>query len=362
MVNETAQPASPRPDDPDLFPFRVDFVRRAVLLLKLSPAQLRDAVFLDERMLGQNPQGGWIGLDDFVSMASQAMSTKNLAPVHFIFHLSHCGSTLLSRMIDEATGALGLRELLPLRDLAVAQDKLEAPDALFSQEEFDRLLGAFLMVWRRQRENTNGAIHIKLTSSAQRLAPALFRCAPDAKAVTLHVSAKNHVATLLAGPNNIFDMRMWGAERMARLTAMAGPPPSPFHALSPGELAALTWGAERAWQHKLLTDPALQARLLDTDFDALLEAPAETLKSVCAHFGMAANESYLDTLPNAAIMKKYAKAPEHEYSPGLRTQVLEQARCDHADEIAKGLTWLKAYAQTAPRDIADLFLGEAGDG
>ena len=352
----TSQPVPQGLNDPDQFPFRVDFVRRAVLLLNLSPAQLRDSVFLDERVLGKNPQGGWTSIEDFVAQSTPA---EKLAPIQFIFHLSHCGSTLLSRMIDEATGALGLREPLPLRDLAVAQDRLGASDALLSQEGFDDLLKAFLTFWRRRRKSVDGAVHIKLTSSAQRLAPALFRCAPDAKALTLNVSAKNHIATLLAGPNNICDMRMWGPERMARLTMMAGPPPSPFHALSAGELAALTWGAERATQTRLLADPVVQPRLLDVDFDTLLNAPAETLGAVCAHFGLSADKAYLDNLPNAAILKKYAKAPEHEYSPVLREQILEQARRDHAQEIAKGLDWLKVYAKSAPPDIAELFLSNA---
>jgi|GEM_PF-431773 len=363
MVTSTAQIGAAQIDVSTHFPFRADLVRRAVLLMKLPPEKVRDAVFLDERILDQHSTGEWVELDQFMALAEQAETDNGaVAPTHFLFHISHCGSTLLSRMIDEASGAFGLREPLPLRDLAQISDRLGAADAIFSSEKFDQVLRAFLTYWRRPRHFADGsalqASHIKPTSSAQRLAPALLRCAPGAKAVTLHVAAEAHIATLLAGQNNIYDMRVWGPERMARLVSLAGAPPSPFYTLSPGELAALTWGAERAWQHKLLIDTETDSRVLDVNFDQLLQAPAETLARVCHHFDLKADPAYLAGLPAAKVLQQYAKAPEHDYSPRLRTQILENARREHADEIAKGLDWLNRFVRATPFEIADRLRSE----
>lgn len=357
MTNAPPREPPLRLDDRDAFAFRVDFVRRAVLMLRMPPEKLRTAVFLDERLLDKNTQGAWADLGQFIAETERLSSAvDDFAPVHFLFHISHCGSTLLSRMIDEATGALGLREPLPLRDLALVHDRLGEPDAAFSEDAFDRMLGAFVLAWRRRWRLFDGhgasAVHIKPTSSAQRLAPALMRCAPQARAVTLYVGAEHHIATLLGGPNNIYDMRAWAGERMSRLVALAGPPPSSLHALSPGELAALTWAAERVSQKQVLADQALGPRLVDVDFDDLLAEPAATLDAVCRHFRLQANPSYLTNLPQSEILRKYAKAPEHAYSPSLRAEIIANARRDHGAEIAKGLSWLTAYARTAPSNVA----------
>ncbi|MFQ5564576.1 MAG: hypothetical protein ACE5FO_13530 [Parvularculaceae bacterium] len=349
---------------PELYPFRLDFVQRAILFVRVAPEAMRKAAFLDERLLTPQTEGSWFDLERvFAAVERQASIKRPPTPLHFLFHVSHCGSTLLSRMIDEATSAFGLREPTPLRDLAGVHDHLGRPEAVLSSEAFNRILSAFLALWRRAPKTADGrassAVTIKPTSNAQRLARPLLRLAPKARAVTLHLSAESHIATLLGGPNNIFDMRAWGPERMTRLTNIAGPPPSPFHALSPGELAALTWAAERVWQKRLLSDPALKARLLDIDFECFLAEPAETLDASCRHFGLDPDPDYLRRLPDAPVLNTYAKAQEHAYSASLRTQVLNTARREQAQEIAKGLAWLKRYAQTASPE-ASVVLAEAG--
>ena len=84
--------------------------------------------------------------------------------------------------------------------------------------------------------------------------------------------------------------------------------------------------------------------------------PQKRFKVVCAHFNLKADQAYLHGLPTAPVLQKYAKAPEHDYSPSLRADILENARREHAREITKGLEWLKAYANAAPPDIAALLL------
>ncbi len=357
MANDIERDFEKLRDKADLYPFRLDLVQQAILFVRVDPAAMRAAPFLDERLLTPQSEGRWFALQQALAQLSpQALAASALAPIHFLFHISHCGSTLLSRMVDEATDAFGLREPLPLRDLAEAHDLLGRPEARLAPEAFDQILGAFVTLWRRTPKPADGraspAVTVKATSSAQRLARPLLRLAPQARAVTLYLSAESHIATLLGGPNNIFDMRAWGPERMTRLAAIAGPPPSPFHALSPGELAALTWAAERVWQKKLHADPALASRLVDVDFEHLLAEPAQTLEAVCRHFGLEPDPAYLARLPDAPVMRAYAKAPEHAYSAELRAQVLAEARREQAGEIAKGLDWLKAYAATAPADVS----------
>lgn len=79
--------------DPEFLPFKLDLVARRVLLVRLTAQQRRDAAFLDERALPPGVDGGWLPLD-----AWQAHG--DVAPADAIFHIGHCGSTLLSRLLE----------------------------------------------------------------------------------------------------------------------------------------------------------------------------------------------------------------------------------------------------------------------
>ena len=46
------------------------------------------------------------------------------------------------------------------------------------------------------------------------------------------------------------------------------------------------------------------------------------------------------------MLTRYSKAPDHEYSPALRAQVLAQARRERGEEIARGMAWLESLART----------------
>jgi biopolymer transport protein ExbB/TolQ len=48
------------------------------------------------------------------------------------------------------------------------------------------------------------------------------------------------------------------------------------------------------------------------------------------------------------LFTRYSKGPEHAYDANLRRRVLDQARAEHAQELARGLAWLDSAATEAP--------------
>jgi hypothetical protein len=267
-------------------------------------------------------------------------------PLHFIFHAGHVGSTLISRMLDEAGGVLGLREPLPLRTLAEAFDEIGASHTLADPERLRTLLRWHLALWRRGFADTR-AVVVKATSSAARLGPALLHAQAGSRALYLNLGAEPYLATLLAGENSHLDLRGHGPERMRRLERTTGAAPTPLYAMSLGEIAAMTWAAERLTQARLQEE--FGARVLPVDFDAFLSAPGETLRRICAHFGLTAPESLFENAAESAVLQRYSKAPEHPYTPQLRGEILAQSRARNAGEISKGLAWLEALRRAAPQ-------------
>lgn len=326
--------------DPAIYPQNLNLAREAILFLRMRRQALAAASFLDDRILTPQTEGRWVRFAELAPWMERAAAAR---PLHFIFHAGHVGSTLLSRLLDEA-GVLGLREPLPLRVLAEAADESGASHALLGAEQVQTLLRWFSVFWSRGFADTQ-AVVLKATSSAQRLAPALLKGAPQARAVTMNLKPEPYLATLLAGENSYLDLRGHGPERYQRLVRLAGAPPTPLNAMSAGEIAALTWLVETLTQAGIRQ--AFGERILPLDFDAFLADSAAALRAVCAHFALAPPESYFAGAPNSPVLQRYSKAPEHAYTPAFRAQILAQSRSVNAAEIVKGMRWLEAFAASS---------------
>jgi hypothetical protein len=331
-----------------LFAQKRDGLRESLFFVRLSEADYRAASFLDDRILTVQRQSGWM---PEVPVRAALARGADARPLHFIFHTGHVGSTLLSRLLDELDGVLPLREPLTLRTLAETHDRARELDALVGEAGLATQFETNLQLWSRGFASTR-AVVLKATSSTGRIAPALLAAAPQARAVYLNAAPETYLATLLAGENSPIDLRGMGGERILRLARIAGPPDRALHALSLGELAAMTWLAERLAQQAALA--AAPGRVLALDIDAFLAAPGETVANVAAHFGLACGRAKAAAIAQSPALTRYAKAPEHAYSPALRAEILADARRHFADEIRKGLVWLDAYARAHPIAAAAL--------
>jgi hypothetical protein len=307
---------------PEAYPHKLDDARTKVALIRLTEAEYHAASFLDDRILTPATKGGSAPLEQ-VAEAVRALTDPK--PLHFIFHIGHVGSTLLSRLLGEIPGVLSLREPLPLRQLA---DKLD-----------DAILDTFIRLWKRGFSSTQ-AVVLKATSSAARIAPRLMTAVPDARAVYMHLDAEPYLATLLAGENSPQDLAAHQAERNARLASHLGETP---RVDGIGELAAMSWLTERLTMQAVVA--AHGARVMPLDFDALLTNVDHVIAAVTRHLRWNLDPRLLLDLKNSPVFARYSKAPEHEYSPALREQVLAQSRSGNAAEIARGIAWLDALAQ-----------------
>jgi hypothetical protein len=328
--------------DPGVFPQNIDFFRQAVLFLRLSRAELAQASFLDDRILTPQTQGKLVRFQDLFAVLQGAPPGR---PLHFIFHAGHVGSTLLSRLVGESGDVLALREPLPLRTLAEAHDFLDSKQSLVSPSQFEALIGAQLRLWSRGYGDTK-AVVVKATSSAARLANRLLAAEPGAKAVYLSLDLPRYLEALLSGEHTIFDLRGHGPERIRRLEKLGVQSPTPLYEMQAGELAALAWVAEKLTENDLIGNYG--ARVLSVDFDNMLADIGGILRKVYAHYDFVAPESRFADAARSAVLQRYSKNPEAQYSPALRAEVMQETRQQRGGEIKAGLNWVDKLALRAP--------------
>ena len=328
------------PRSPDAYPQKLDLVAEKILLVQFDPGAYRLASFLDDRIFGPSTKAAWIPVAHAVEAARLV---TNARPLHFIFHTGHVGSTLVSRLLDETGQVLSLREPLPLRTLADAHDGLGHPDSLLSDAQFDLMLAMFRRLWSRGYDVT-GSVVVKATSSAGRLAAPILARAENSRAIYMNLRAEPYLATLLAGQNSPIDLRGHGPGRIRRLQARIAAPLAPLHAMSIGELAAMSWLAE-SWSQREAVD-RFTDRVIALDFDHFLATIADSIGRILGHFELPVDARYLSEVSRSPVLTRYSKAPEHAYTPEVRAEVLRDSRRYNGDEIRKGMNWLERQAQS----------------
>lgn len=315
--------------DARVYPHQLDLLNDTVLLVRLGESELREHSFLDQRVLKQGMSYEWTGWGQFAAVAG-AIPAKLPA---YIFHIGHCGSTLLSRLVSAATGTPALREPLPLRSIAF--DQSDGAAALLSADDRQARLGIFERVWARGAAQTV----VKATSMCTNVMDLVDA---GAAMVFVYQLVEVHLAVVLAGENKLQDLRGFAQNRYRRLQAF-DVDMAPLAELSVGELAALSWLAEVVSASSALR----QRQVVTLEFDRFLEHPADSLAAVCEGLGMNVTLDACRTAVNGPIMRRYSKAPEHEYGPELRRDIIADSRRRNDSAIREGLAWIQRAAATS---------------
>lgn len=313
--------------DPAYLPFRLDPLLRRVLWLRLDADARARAAFLDERAMPASPQGGWTPLDALARLPAPAR------PAQAIFHIGHCGSTLLSRVLEAAPAVQALREPLPLRTLAEAWPRRGAFDAAFS---VDGAHGALVGAWSAWSRALAPATHVvvKATRRCNGLAAPLLEAFPTLRVVLLDMPLAPWLATLFKSEASLADALAPAGERLALLHAHGLAAGATVHGLPAPAACALGWLAEQLRFDDLASGPHA-SRVLRVDFEALLARPGEGVEAVADHLGLPAGTG------TAALASphwgRYSKAPEHGYRPDDRRHDLALALHRFAGEVQAGV-------------------------
>lgn len=312
------------PLDRSVYPHQYDVARDQFLLVRIASDAQDKASFLDDRVLSPNTQGAWFSWDQLAPARAKLADQRP----HYIFHMGHCGSTLISRLISAATEAIAMREPLPLR--ALAFDAVEGAGALLSETGFVERFSFFERCWARG----DRPVIVKATSICTDLAGQAD--AGGARALFLYQTPETHLAALLAGANTLNDLRGFAQMRHRRLSRRYE---APLLAMSTvGELAAQVWLSEAIAAAKLHD----QAGLAIMNFEAFLSAPALELARACTLFGLTPGGDKIEDALGGPIMQTYSKSPDHAYSPATRREIITDAEEKHAEEIRRGVAYLDA--------------------
>jgi hypothetical protein len=224
------------------------------------------------------------GLEALVALDNE----PSLDPVGMIFHLSRCGSTLVSRLLGTLPGVVVIAEPSPLNALlGLDPDRVDQAALVQVVRLVVRALG-------RCRHDDDRQLVLKCTSWNIRQRAVLAAAFPDTPWVWVQRDPVRVLASLLARPPGWLGLR--GAPRRAAQTF--GVDPTAVPAMTPAEFAAHALGA---MLEAAAIDPARRLCIDHADL------PAVIWQRVAPHFGIEADAAAIDRMIEQS--RFYSKDP-----------------------------------------------------
>ncbi len=314
---------------PDVFIHQFDIVGDRALIIRLDQEPRRQASFLDDRILGPGVEGGWAPWAEIEAAALAAPPAK----AGFIFHIGHCGSTLISRLIEVASGVRSLREPQPLRQFATVAADLADGLSPWTAAELQKRIDLYL-----RTASAGETTIIKATSYCGDLVNRM-----KGAAAFCYSTPQTYIAAMLGGANNPLDLRLHAPLRLRRLRTLCAAPVADLATLTPGEVAAMSWACETATMAAAHEHDA--QRIFTIDFDAFLRRQEETLAALLAHFSLTTSPDRIRAALTGPTMRTYSKDSSFDYSPEDRRVLLAEYAAAHKAEIARGRQWLELAAK-----------------
>ena len=304
----------------------LDPTQGLVRMVAMNRESYRAESFLDDRLMQQTIDAQIISWPD----VEAAVSGELRSDARWIFHIGHVGSTLISRLLGELRGVLAVREPRLLRDLALSPPEIR-----------HAYIGCVAKLMSRTFAEDEIAC-VKATSFASEIAPQLVPAGECA--LFMYARPRNYIASILAGENSVKEMHALAATRTDRLARRGV---SLAAARNDADLAATACACEMT-SLEAAREAMPDRRIAWADFDSMLGDMPKELARVAVHFGFAADQERLADIASGPLMQRYSKAPEYEYSPSLREQLIAGAIHLHGREIDAALAMLRAAAEKSP--------------
>jgi hypothetical protein len=330
--------------DPGIHLHAFDLPQRAALLVRLDEAQVRGVSFLDDRALTPDTPGLIVPLD----AALDAALALEPQPFDALFHVGHCGSTLVSRLIASLPSNLPRRE--PLWWLDVGTTRRELGKSL-TPRAWDALWSAGRRALARRFVATDRVL-LKSTSLASNLLTPLLADEPEARALLLTTDLETWLATMLRKPGTRATVEQNLAYWLPDLQRVHPDTPLRAAELRLGERAAVIWLAPMLAFEAALRESPQRVKLLR--FEDVLAMPRVALAAVSSHLGLGASAANISAVLEGPGLSAYAKDPARPYDAATRRAELDAARREHAEEIRAGLAFAARYAADSPLIAAHL--------
>lgn len=248
------------------------------------------------------------------------------AATGWIFHVAHCGSTLLARALDREDRNLVLREPLALRQLALNPH----PQGL-------ALTAAMLA----KRYRADAPTIIKANVPVNFILNDLAALDTQARAIFLHLPLRDYLLAILRNDKH----RAW----VRNVTTQLAPHLGDLTGLSDAACAAALWLAQmRAFADAIGRLPF--GRSLDAE--VFFTEPGRMLGPAAAHVQAPMTDTEVEATVAGPLFSTYSKNPEQQFDNAARVARRDELARSLAGELNEAEIWIAARQDEAEPALA----------
>ena len=298
------------------------------IFVPMDRAAYRRSIFLDRRISAAS--------DGTMRLPVVALDSPSAAlQTGWIFHVAHCGSTLLARGLDELSSAnLVLREPLALRQLALAPDPAALKLAL-------KLLS--------KRYPEAGQTLIKANVPVNFLLDTIGNAGSQAPVILLYCGLSDYLLAILRSVNH----RAW----LRNVTSQLVGPLGDLSHLPDAELGAALWLAQM--QRFAATIQRMpNARSLDAEH--FFGNPQEILSVAAGHFAIETDQTAIEAIVSGPLFATYSKNPTQPFDNAARIERREALVTQISDEVKAGQLWIENNAADVDAIMACIIEAKLG--
>jgi hypothetical protein len=255
------------------------FADGAAVFVPMDRDAYRRSVFLDNRIDPARSGTMRLPLEMLVEQAPQPNTTG------WIFHVAHCGSTLLARALGELGPNLILREPLALRQLAL-------------EPALNREVLTIELAMLSKAYDPAALTLVKANVPVNFILDAIARQNRRSPAILLYLELEDYLCAILRSENH----RKWLRAVSAQLAHHLGGAEDQPDAV----LAARLWYTQIERFTGVLQEMPLSRSL---DAEAFYADPAEIIGAAAQHFGIKADMGTIADLVGGALFQTYSKRP-----------------------------------------------------
>ena len=321
---------------PAMFLRDLDPLRGIATFTPMSEESYRNSAFLDNRIQRAGARDIAIDLDDLLDLVQARPQRRR--PIHYVFHIGHCGSTLLSRILGDRDRFLALREPPLLMGLSRSMRALDRPGFPIPRQRWESLLS--LSLWMLSKTwRPDQTVLIKPTSQAGSLIPVLMDYTGLEKAILLYVDLETHLPMILR-PHTRRETRLFAADYAVREFSELAPgyPDSPDR-YTVAQLAVMSWLLHVRELANITVQSSTAARVLPLHFEEFLRQPGDLVVEICRFFDQPVRHGELERLVSPDLLQRAAKNTGQSYGQDHRQHELKTARDEYREEIEEGLAW-----------------------
>jgi hypothetical protein len=304
------------------------FDGNAAIFVPMDRAAYHRSIFLDRRISPAINRPSRVDLTELTASAPPPLQTN------WIFHVAHCGSTLLARALDQLQTNLVLREPMALRQLAF---------------DFDAERLAIVNAMLSRRYEPDLPTIVKANVPVNFLLPGLIELNPQTRCVFLYLELRDYLLATLRGEVH----RNW----LKNITTHLAPHLKGRAASTDAERAALVWTAQvEAFADAINRLPS--ARTINGE--AFFAAPFELVRLSAEHLEVPLGEEQIKANVAGPLFTTYSKNPSVRFDNEARLARRAELERTLAPELELAQEWVAKNGETAVKAMDVIAVGALG--